>query len=65
MKRETQDRTETGEGMEQYWERMKSLGREAALSGINAEKITSYREQLRDQALSVTVSMWVLCTSLY
>jgi hypothetical protein len=55
MKRETEDRSESSEGLEQYWGRMKRVGREAAMSRINAEKIVSYKEQLRDQTLNVTV----------
>ncbi|PVF91549.1 hypothetical protein CPB86DRAFT_878456 [Serendipita vermifera] len=59
MKRETEDRSQAGEGLEQYWERMKKLGREAALSRISAGKITSYKEQLRDQALNVTEAVGI------
>ncbi|PVF92053.1 TPR-like protein [Serendipita vermifera] len=54
MKKETENDSEKCSTLESYWEKMKSLGREAALSGINAQKISGYRERLRDQALSTT-----------
>lgn len=53
MKRDTETPAETSDGLETYWEMMKGWGREAALSRINAEKISGYKEQLRDQALNV------------
>jgi hypothetical protein len=55
MKKETETSSETGSGLEQYWGTTKRLGREAALSNINADKITEYKERLRDQALDTTV----------
>ncbi|PVF90787.1 hypothetical protein CPB86DRAFT_803301, partial [Serendipita vermifera] len=45
--------TEASDGLENYWETMNVWGREAALSRINAEKISGYKGQLRDQALNV------------
>ncbi|PVF99247.1 hypothetical protein CPB86DRAFT_299159, partial [Serendipita vermifera] len=54
MKKETETESEKVSGLEGYWERMKVRGRETALSEINAKKIASYRERLRDQALSTT-----------
>jgi hypothetical protein len=55
IKKETENRSERGSGVMQYWEMMRIRGREAALSRINAEKIEEYRERLRDQALNTTV----------
>jgi hypothetical protein len=55
MKKETETSSERGSGLEQYWGTTKRLGREAALSNINAEKIAEYKQRLRDQALNTTV----------
>jgi hypothetical protein len=62
MKKETETSSETGSGLEQYWETTKRLGREAALSNINAEKIAEYKERLRDQALDTTVRIQIAST---
>ncbi|KAG8819827.1 hypothetical protein FRC19_009499, partial [Serendipita sp. 401] len=51
--RETQRKTEASEGLETYWLRMQSGGRETVLASINAEKIVSYQEQLRRVTLDV------------
>jgi hypothetical protein len=55
IKKETENKSERGSGLMQYWEMMKIRGREGALSRINAEKIAGYRERLRDQALNTMV----------
>ncbi|KAG8806929.1 hypothetical protein FRC18_005834 [Serendipita sp. 400] len=47
IKKETQKKSEASQGLEAYWSRMQSTGREVVLANINAEKITSYQEQLR------------------
>jgi hypothetical protein len=54
MRKETETSSNTRSGLEQYWGTTKRLGREAALSNINAEKIAEYKERLRDQALNTT-----------
>jgi hypothetical protein len=55
IKKETENKSERGSGLMQYWEMMKVRGREGALSRIHAEKIAGYREQLRDQTLNTMV----------
>ncbi|PVF99230.1 TPR-like protein [Serendipita vermifera] len=50
MKKETETESDKGSELKSYWEKMKLWGREVALSEINAQKIASYRERLRDQA---------------
>ncbi|KAG8782587.1 hypothetical protein FRC20_011914 [Serendipita sp. 405] len=47
IKKETQRKSESSQGLEMYWSRMQSAGREMLLANINAEKITSYQERLR------------------
>ncbi|PVF91547.1 hypothetical protein CPB86DRAFT_830534 [Serendipita vermifera] len=59
MKMETQDNSDACERLERYWERTKQLRKEAALSGIKAEKIMNYKEQLRDQALNVAEAVGI------
>ncbi|CAG8607665.1 5766_t:CDS:2, partial [Acaulospora colombiana] len=54
MKKEIETELEKGSGLQGYWERMKTRGRETILSEINAKKIVGYRERLRDLALSTT-----------
>jgi hypothetical protein len=55
IKKETENKSEKGSGLIEYWEAMRNRGREATLSRINAEKIAGYRERLRYQALNTTV----------
>ncbi|PVF92052.1 hypothetical protein CPB86DRAFT_240809 [Serendipita vermifera] len=54
IKKETEDNSERDTGLESYWKTMKHLGKEAALSRINAENIARYKERLRDQTLNTT-----------
>jgi hypothetical protein len=65
IKKETENKSERGSGLMQYWEMMKVRGREGALSRINAEKIAGYREQLRDQTLNTTVHIYELSNFIY
>jgi hypothetical protein len=65
MKKETETSSETRSGLEQYWGTTKRLGRGAALSNINAEKIAEYKERLRDQALGTTARIRTPYTLVY
>jgi hypothetical protein len=65
MKKETETSSKRESGLEQYWENMRRWGREAALSTINAEKITDYKERLRDQALNTTVRLYTPFVLIY
>ncbi|KAG8756455.1 hypothetical protein FRC14_003048 [Serendipita sp. 396] len=53
IKKETQKKSEASQGLEMYWSRIQSQGREAVLAKITAERIGSYREKLRNMALDV------------
>ncbi|PVF92051.1 TPR-like protein [Serendipita vermifera] len=54
MKQETETPSESGSGLESYWEDMKFGGKEAVLSKINTQQIAGYKERLLDQALGTT-----------
>ncbi|KAG8820176.1 hypothetical protein FRC18_011809 [Serendipita sp. 400] len=47
IKIETQKQSEALQGLEAYWSKIRSTGREALLADINAERIASYYEELR------------------
>ncbi|KAG8834847.1 hypothetical protein FRC17_006779, partial [Serendipita sp. 399] len=53
IKRETQKKSEASQGLKIYWSRIQSAGREAVLASINAEKIMSYQDQLRNITFDV------------
>ncbi|KAG8783010.1 hypothetical protein FRC15_005920 [Serendipita sp. 397] len=53
IKKETQRKKETSQGLEMYWSRMQATGREAVLANINAERIVFYQEQIRNVTFDV------------
>jgi hypothetical protein len=57
IQKETGTPSEIGSGVEQYWQKMMSWGKEATLSRINEEKIAEYKERLRDQTMNLMVCM--------
>ncbi|PVF99249.1 TPR-like protein [Serendipita vermifera] len=59
MRKETDIGPERESGLERYWETMRHLGSEAALSRINAERIVRYKERIRDQTLNTTAVVGV------
>jgi hypothetical protein len=65
MQKETETSSERGSGLEQYWEMTRRLGREVALSTINADKIVEYKERLRDQALDTMARVQISFLLLY
>ncbi|KAG8793400.1 hypothetical protein FRC16_010962, partial [Serendipita sp. 398] len=53
IKKETQRKKETSQGLEMYWSMMQATSRETVLANFNAEKIVSYQEQLRSVTFDV------------
>ncbi|KAG8807691.1 hypothetical protein FRC17_004316, partial [Serendipita sp. 399] len=53
IKKETQNTSEVSQRLETYWSRVRVIGREAVLANVNAEKIASYQEQLRNISFDV------------
>ncbi|KAG8846240.1 hypothetical protein FRB91_000998 [Serendipita sp. 411] len=53
IKKETQREAEASQGLERYWSRTWTTGRDAVLANINAEKIASYQEQIQSITFDV------------
>ncbi|KAG8805973.1 hypothetical protein FRC17_005247, partial [Serendipita sp. 399] len=53
IKNQTQKKSETSQGLELYWSKIRLTGSEAMMANITAEKIASYQEQLRSISFDV------------